>query len=278
MARRAFPLNLASQIYDKAEFETQKSNHFEVHLRVPTAVKNTMNALQSGETDPNALSKDYDKVITLACQSFSLPTFSLETANFSYANTKVKYASTPNISGADSLSCIDFIGADLEGIIYAWYCMAYNPETGQMGWAANYKSTGTVIEYAPDGSCVSEWRLVGVWVSELNPGSLDRSSGDMKKVEVKLTFDNAFRVFDPKNSRTTANAKEAQNQAAYMMAWQSPDSYISSNNPAYMKYQETNGQLGVPWSVESSTDTGSVEPNNGATYDGPSGYVPNGSN
>ena len=124
----------------------------------------------------------------------------------------------------------------IERIIYNWQNLVTNPETGQQGWAYNYKCDAEIIEYAPDGSSLSVWVLRGLWPSEVNYGSLDKSSGDLKQIEVTLSYDLAYKKKDDDYNMATGrggagrdnrDAQNPANMAAANMTWQEPDNYES---------------------------------------------------
>ena len=86
----------------------------------------------------------------------------------------------------------DFIEPDVEKILWEWRLKVYNPSTGKVGWAVNYKKQARVIQYGPNGEVQRGWILDGVWPTTLNLGELDYSSGDKKQVSMTLSVDTAY--------------------------------------------------------------------------------------
>lgn len=222
--KRQYSLNpIIDDVYKSTLYQPQMQNHFELVIYL-------QRDLVGGKSESNL--SNLRKYLNLAVTSFSLPTISTPTVSIPFGNTNINIAGKTEFGGANSITCIDYIGADIERIIYNWQMMVTNPETGQQGWAYNYKTDGVITEYAPDGSSLSNWIIRGLWPSEVNYGSLDKSSGDMKQIEISLTYDLAYKKFDQVTGRSRSDAalsgedkRNPANIAAKNMAWQSPDSY-----------------------------------------------------
>lgn len=202
IALRKYGLSpIALGLHNSTLYEPQRQSHFEVYIYLPRSLTN-------GDA---AKATELSTYITLAVTQFSLPTIGNNPQEIPYGNTKIKLAGTANFSGADTLTCFDYIGADIEGILYSWQNLVYNPETSQMGWAYNYKTTAQVVEYAGDGSCVASWILQGVWPQQIQYGqTLNKGEATLKQISVQLSYDVAYRKygtsnrFDHGNMATTA--------------------------------------------------------------------------
>ena len=212
--KRQYDLNpLAVGIHNSTLYEPQRTNHFEVHIFLPESVSKDNITLE--------------KYITLATTDFSLPNISTTPIEIPYGNTKIKIAGNIEYGGADSLSCTDFIGADIEGILYAWQYLVINPETAQVGWSNTYKTDATVIEYSPDGACLASWVLRGVFPQAISYGdSLSKGDSSVKKVNVTLSYDAAYRKKSDSNRNTHASAAV---NAATNMAWKPTNKYETDN-------------------------------------------------
>ena len=231
IALRKYGLSpIALGLHNSTLYEPQRTGHFEVYIYLPKALTNG---------DANK-ANELAQYITLACTSFSLPQIATDPQSISYGNTKIQLAGSAQFSGADSLECIDFIGADIEGILYSWQNLVYNPETSQMGWAYNYKTTAQVVEYAGDGSCISAWILQGVWPKSVNYGSgLTKGEAQLKKVTVSLSFDVAYRKYGTSNrfEHGTMATTALQN-----MVWKPQDQYQGAGmNPGVTNLSANNG-------------------------------------
>lgn len=139
-----------------------------------------------------SLGRNVAKTLTLAVQSFPLPTESSGVITVDYGNTKVKFAGQVSWN-AGSLTLRDFISEDTEAAIMAWRQMVYNPQDDSVGWAKDYKQTATIYEVAPDGSYSRQWTLVGCWPSDVDYGNLDYTSDTLKLITVTIQYDKAYR-------------------------------------------------------------------------------------
>ena len=225
--KRSYSLNpIVDGVYNSTLYQPQLQNHFELVIKLNRD-------LQGGQNE-NKLSK-LRRYLNLAVTSFSLPTITTTPIDIPYGNTTIHIAGKTEFGGANSITCIDYIGADIERIIYNWQNLVTNPETGQQGWAYNYKCDAEIIEYAPDGSSLSTWVLRGLWPSEVNYGSLDKSSGDLKQIEVTLSYDLAYKKKDDEKAYNTSgrggagldndDTSNPANMAAKNMTWKDPDGY-----------------------------------------------------
>ena len=225
--KRTYSLNpIVDGVYNSTLYQPQMQNHFELVIK--------LNRDLNGGTDETQIS-NMVKYLNLAVTSFSLPTITTTPVDIPYGNTTIHIAGKTEFGGANSITCIDYIGADIERIIYNWQNLVTNPETGQQGWAYNYKCDAEIIEYAPDGSSLSVWVLRGLWPSEVNYGSLDKSSGDLKQIEVTLSYDLAYKKKNDDNYDTAMyrggagladnDTANPANMAAKNMTWKDPAKY-----------------------------------------------------
>lgn len=215
---RNYALNpIAIGLHNNTLYEPQRSNHFEVYIYLPAI-------LCDGDA---AKIETWRKYITLATTDFSLPNITVSPIQIPYGNTKINLAGQVEFGGADTLTCVDFIGADVEGILYAWQNLVYNPETSQIGWAYNYKTDAKVLEYSGDGECLSSWILRGVWPSAVTYGdSLTKGDSSIKNVSVTMSYDLAYRKF---GTSTRSTAQTAASNAAANMNWKDVNKYAESN-------------------------------------------------
>lgn len=133
--------------------------------------------------------------IMLALSDFSLPNITNDPLEVGHGNSNVKYAGRANFQGMDTLSVVDWITTDMEKIVNAWHKQVYNPETDQIGWAADYKKNGMVTEFGPDGTFYRNWKIKGIWPSGVNYGAtLSHEGNEVKKIDMTLTYDKAYRA------------------------------------------------------------------------------------
>lgn len=216
--RRNYELNpIIAGVHNDTIYQPQMTNHFELNIYLTKDLQGTVL-----DADQIAQNKKY---LTLAATEFSLPNITTPPLDIPFGNTTIHVAGKTEFGGSDSVTFIDYVGADIERIIYNQQMMVTNPETGQQGWAANYKTGATLVQYAPDGSCLSSWFYEGFWISGVNYGSLSKSSADVKTIEATISYDIAYKRYDLAMGRE--GHKLAAKIAAENMAWKAQKSYAA---------------------------------------------------
>lgn len=76
--------------------------------------------------------------------------------------------------------------------IIRWRRQVYNPETGSIGLARDYKKNADLTLIAPDQSQVRIWKFVGMWPQAVKYGTYDMTTSDKVNVEVTLRYDKAI--------------------------------------------------------------------------------------
>lgn len=159
----------ADHLSKSRNYEVQRTNNFQVQFDI-----------------------DNSETLTFAVSSFPLPTIANEPIEISYGNSKVKVAGQASFEGGD-LVVHDFIVADTEKVVESWRKKVYDQEADKVGWAADYKKTGIVYEFSPDGSVSRSWKLTGCWPSSVSYGELSNDGSDKKTITITISFDKAFR-------------------------------------------------------------------------------------
>jgi hypothetical protein len=132
--------------------------------------------------------------IILSCQTNGLPNLSNEEIEMPFGNDR-SWIAGKRSNEAISVTFIDYIDTDIVGILSAWQRLVYNPDTGQLGFARNYKKSALISQLQPDGNVLREWELNGVWPQAINFGTLDQSGNDRVSVEVTLRADQIRPLF-----------------------------------------------------------------------------------
>lgn len=150
-------------------FEVQRTNNFEIQIDGVSKVRPLILAVVSG----------------------FLPNESNEVISLNYGNSTVSVAGKANVNGSGSLVVRDFIEHDIEKVIDDWRATVYNKETDGIGFAADYKKSAYVTQYAPDGSLLRVWTLEGVWPQAVDYGQVSYDSAGVKTVNITLHYDKA---------------------------------------------------------------------------------------
>lgn len=150
-------------------FEVQRTNNFEIQIDNVSKVRPLILAVVSG----------------------FLPNESNEVISLNYGNTTITVAGKANANGSGSLVVRDLVQEDIEQVIDEWRKTVYNKETDAIGFAADYKKTAYVTQYAPDGTLLRVWNLEGVWPSAVDYGQVSYESPGVKTINITLQYDKA---------------------------------------------------------------------------------------
>jgi hypothetical protein len=126
--------------------------------------------------------------LDLVIQQAFLPQISLNVLEFRHGNDAKKLAGVASFTGG-TLTILDTLSRKELDALMAWFYQTYNPETGALGLASEYKKNGRIIEFASDGRYRRTWDVKGLFISQFNPGTLDASSGEMKQISVEIQID-----------------------------------------------------------------------------------------
>lgn len=98
----------------------------------------------------------------LTAQDVTLPRYELEAVEVYHYNDRVKVASRPNV-GDVRLDLLDTVSPDIVGELWAWFNQVYNPATGDMGYASDYKKQGKIYLYDANKVLIRTWSMEGIW-------------------------------------------------------------------------------------------------------------------
>lgn len=170
--------SLLATRFNTREFQLQRKNHFEIYFG------RNENAIDPVKIDEN---------LRFMVVNFPLPKETTESNDVNYFNQTIKTAGRTSFE-TTSLTLRDAIDYDTEKQFLNWRNKVYNPQTGIMGIAEDYKIPATVIEYTPNGEQMREWHLEGCWPSGVEYGELTYEDGGEKQISVTITYDFAYRT------------------------------------------------------------------------------------
>lgn len=138
-------------------------------------------------------SGDDKEIIRLSAISFALPNENNDPLELPYGNEKVYAAGKANFD-ASALVLRDYVDQETRNAILRWRRLVYDPETGAVGLARDYKKRASIVLKGPDGSTVydREVELIGCWPQAVTAGTLDYSAGDPVQIEVTIQYDKAI--------------------------------------------------------------------------------------
>lgn len=147
--------------------DIRKNNNFVVHIEDIT-------------DDGN----DLDLIIR---QAF-LPQVSLNPIELRRGNDAKMFAGVATWQGGQ-ITIFDTLSRKELDTLLDWFHQTYDSDTGAIGIASEYKKQGYITEFAADGRYRRRWKVNGLWISDINLGDLDASSGDMKQLTFTLSID-----------------------------------------------------------------------------------------
>jgi hypothetical protein len=133
-------------------------------------------------------------ILSLSLSRGFLPQWKSNEGMIRFANERAYFAGAVEW-GAGTIEFNDYVDRDVQGIIVAWVARVYpgilNPVDGRVGQPKDYKRDGNVIIWAPDGTAIRLWKLLGCWPYDFNPGELNMESNDPVRVTLGIRYDKA---------------------------------------------------------------------------------------
>jgi hypothetical protein len=155
-------------------------------------------AAQNGAFEPQrknnftlVIAIDQNRLLQRSLDSFPLPKEANEEVAVNYANEVRKVAGRAVFENLE-LVLKDFADQGIGQLLIAWRRQVYDPSNGKIGLAKDYKKSGEVVMFAPDGTLQRTWTLIGCWPSKLDPGGGDMNANENNKISCTLTIDKAI--------------------------------------------------------------------------------------
>ena len=130
-----------------------------------------------------------------ALESMSLPTKMVSEIELNFMNTRRYVAGRASF---ESIPVIvkDTIPGTVASEINNWHRTVFDPDTGGIGLATNYKRNATIFLFSPDGSGASRsWTLEGCFPTAVSFGSLTYDTDDVVRIDMQLRYDRCFANF-----------------------------------------------------------------------------------
>ncbi len=84
-----------------------------------------------------------------------------------YQNESRKVAGSAHV-GNISIVVRDFVDTQTAAVLAAWRRLVHDPDTGEIGFASEYKRQGSLLMLDPKGGDTRSISLVGIWPSSFN--------------------------------------------------------------------------------------------------------------
>lgn len=142
--------------------------------------------------------------VTLSIVNGFLPAGYNDEVPIPYGN-EVVYVAGKAVWDAGTIVLRDWIDRPTAQILLDWRVSVYNPTTGAIGLAADYKQDASIILFGPnvidqtEGASQFErvWTIHGCWPVRVNPASngLDMTTSGQVMMELALRYDKASANF-----------------------------------------------------------------------------------
>jgi hypothetical protein len=141
------------------------------------------------ELNLNQLIPGAKEVLILSLQDFNVPGRTIGTGDLPYLNGSSKYLTKPEPQGNITAKFRDFPQAGTRRILYQWFSLAYNEETGLMLPMGLLKTTGSLVLFDSQGSNERTARLEGLVPVKAPDVGVDFSGGDIMEMDMEFTCD-----------------------------------------------------------------------------------------
>jgi len=155
----------------------------------------TMNSkLVSGGSEPirkNHFELYIDKLGRDTCLAIrEVPDFgsSNNVIEIAEGNKSVKIAGKLAVDGGD-IVLDDLDSPDVVAACKSWREQVYNPASGRLGRASDYKSDGVLQVFDVTGTMVRELTLIGIWPSSLRDGNKSSEEDSPNRISLTLSID-----------------------------------------------------------------------------------------
>jgi len=132
--------------------------------------------------------------VELSVLSFSVPNISNEPIVIPFLNEDRKIAGAVTFENA-TLVMVDYVDPNVLGALDGWRKKVYDPETGGVGLARDYKFDMSMKMFGPDDqdSFSRLWRLVGIWPQSIQHGEFSMATRtDYKQVTGIFSVDRMY--------------------------------------------------------------------------------------
>lgn len=135
------------------------------------------------------------EVLILGLQQFSVPGRVIGSSDLHYINGVVKYATKPEPQGNITVTFRDFHLPGVRRVLYQWFSLVYNEETGLMLPMGLVKTTGNLVLFDSQGQNERTASLQGLWPTKMPDVAIDYTTGEILTMEIELSCDRV--IWDP---------------------------------------------------------------------------------
>lgn len=125
--------------------------------------------------------------VSIATTQGFIPESEVSVLTLPHGNDEKKFAGKATWKSG-TLVFNDVVEPEVLNALQGWYTQVYNPATGAIGNARDYKKMVTVIEFTGDIDNRREWSFVA-WPSTLTFSELDSANSNLKTFSMTLELD-----------------------------------------------------------------------------------------
>lgn len=126
--------------------------------------------------------------IHLWCNGAALPEQSVDKMTIRHFNQLANVAGQTQTEDG-SVTVRDIVTPDVYDRFYRWWLLVYNPESGAIGFASEYKKRGFATRFDSKGNPVRTYELINLWPTKVPAGDFNYDSSDGVMLEVPLVCD-----------------------------------------------------------------------------------------
>lgn len=120
--------------------------------------------------------------------SAGVPSYSIDPIELAHFNEKAYVAGMPSLDGM-TLEITDVVDPNIAQGFRNWSEAVYNPNTGEIGYVAEYKKDGILYQYDTKGVIIRQWQVIGMWPTKVDIGKTLDVSAAASKINVELKVD-----------------------------------------------------------------------------------------
>lgn len=137
---------------------------------------------------------EIDGIDAFTLKTGARPQQTFEETVIDYINTK-RYVAGKSAYSPLNITLQDPIAPSAAQKAMSWVRLAYEVQTGRMGYAANYKKDWSLKMLDPQGAVIEQWDIKGSWIQDVNFGDVDYASSDNLEVALVIRYDSAIHQF-----------------------------------------------------------------------------------
>jgi hypothetical protein len=130
--------------------------------------------------------------VTLLAKSCNVPVISHGKVTMHHMNEEVKGMGAPTC-GDLTVEIYDVIAPSVFNDLETWASQGYDPRTGQMGYASDYKRQIIIDQLDQKGNSVRTWNCYGCFpLNHPSPDGLDYASQEPSMLRMQFSCDRAY--------------------------------------------------------------------------------------